>query len=71
MSIRVCLAGATGWAGSELARAVAGADDLELVAAVARRQAGRVLGEELPERIRLRGIGRGGHAFSVQNEARK
>ena len=49
MSIRVCLAGATGWAGSELARAIAGAADLELVAAVARSQAGRVLGEVLGE----------------------
>lgn len=49
MSIKVCLAGATGWAGSELARGIAGADDLSLVAAVARRQAGRQLGEVLAE----------------------
>jgi len=44
-SIRVCLAGATGWAGSELARGIAGADDLALVAAVSRSHAGRRLGE--------------------------
>lgn len=50
--IRVCLAGATGWAGSELARGIARAEDLELVAAVGRRHAGRdlasVLGEPVP-----------------------
>lgn len=28
MTIRVCLAGATGWAGSELARAIAGTEDI-------------------------------------------
>lgn len=44
---RVCLAGATGWAGSELARGIAAAADVRLVAAVARSQAGRVLGEVL------------------------
>jgi 4-hydroxy-tetrahydrodipicolinate reductase len=47
--IRLCLAGATGWAGSELARGVARTDDIALVAAVARRDAGRVLGEVLGE----------------------
>jgi 4-hydroxy-tetrahydrodipicolinate reductase len=49
MAIKVCLAGATGWAGSELARAMAGAEDLTVVAAVARKHAGRVLGEVLGE----------------------
>jgi 4-hydroxy-tetrahydrodipicolinate reductase len=43
------LAGATGWAGSELARAMAQTDDLTLVAAVSRQHAGRNLGEVLPE----------------------
>jgi 4-hydroxy-tetrahydrodipicolinate reductase len=47
--IRVCLAGATGWAGSELARAMAGLDDLSLVAAVSRTHAGRNLGDVLGE----------------------
>lgn len=47
--IRVCLAGATGWAGSALARGMARADDIELVAAVSRSAAGRSLGEALDE----------------------
>ena len=45
----MCLAGATGWAGSELARGVAQAPDLTLVAAVARRHAGQVLGDVIGE----------------------
>lgn len=47
--IRVCLAGATGWAGSELARGIARTTDVSLVAGVARREAGRVLGDVLGE----------------------
>lgn len=47
--IRVCLAGATGWAGSELARGIARTTDVSLVAAVARRHAGKVLGDVLNE----------------------
>lgn len=47
MPIKVCLAGATGWAGSELARAIVSCADMRLVAAVARQQAGRTLGEVL------------------------
>lgn len=47
--IRVCLAGATGWAGSELARGIARHDDLALAAAVSRSQAGRTLGDVLDE----------------------
>jgi len=40
-TLRVCLAGATGWAGSELARAIArDAPDIALVAAVSRTHAG-------------------------------
>jgi 4-hydroxy-tetrahydrodipicolinate reductase len=49
MSIHVCLAGATGWAGSELARGIAKATDLTLVAAVSRRQAGQRLGDRIGE----------------------
>jgi len=45
----VCLAGATGWAGSALARGIAGAADLRLVAAVSRTHAGRKLSEVLNE----------------------
>jgi len=47
--IRVCLAGATGWAGSELARGIARSEDLTLVAAVGRRHAGQVLGDVVHE----------------------
>jgi 4-hydroxy-tetrahydrodipicolinate reductase len=49
MALNVCLAGATGWAGSELARAIAQSPDLDLVAAVGRRHAGRSLGDILGE----------------------
>lgn len=45
MSIKVCIAGATGWAGSELARAMADVADLSLVAAVSRTHAGQRLGD--------------------------
>lgn len=34
MPIRVCLAGAAGWAGSAFARGIAQSDDNEMVAAV-------------------------------------
>lgn len=47
--IKVCLAGATGWAGSELARGIAGSEDLSLVGAVSRSRAGRVLGDVLDD----------------------
>lgn len=47
MVIRICLAGATGWAGSELARGIGTVDDLSLVAGVSRTHAGRILGEVL------------------------
>lgn len=51
--LRVVLSGATGWAGSALARGIARAPDLSLVAAVGRRHAGRglreVLGDEAPD----------------------
>lgn len=47
MPLTVCLAGATGWAGSELARGIAASADLRLVAAVSRRHAGHALGEVL------------------------
>ncbi|TPG11640.1 4-hydroxy-tetrahydrodipicolinate reductase [Rhodanobacter glycinis] len=49
MTLKICLAGATGWAGSELARGIAAAGDLDLVAAVARRHAGQKLGDVLGE----------------------
>jgi 4-hydroxy-tetrahydrodipicolinate reductase len=46
-NLRVILAGATGWAGSELARGIAAVSDLELVGAVARKAAGASLGAAL------------------------
>jgi len=49
MVTKVCLAGATGWAGSELARSIAKTSDVALVAAVSRRNAGRSLGDVLDE----------------------
>jgi len=47
MTIRVCLAGATGWAGSALSRGIYEAPDMELVAGISRSQAGQVLGDVL------------------------
>jgi 4-hydroxy-tetrahydrodipicolinate reductase len=57
--LSVCIAGATGWTGRALARAVADAPDLALVSAVARSAAGRDLGEAL-----------GGDALGVPVHAR-
>jgi 4-hydroxy-tetrahydrodipicolinate reductase len=51
MTRRIVLAGATGWAGSSLARGIARQADMRLVAAVARRAAGRSLGAALNEPI--------------------
>jgi len=45
--ISVCVAGATGWAGSELTRAIAREAGLTISAAVSRSHAGRNLGEVL------------------------
>lgn len=45
MTIKVCIAGATGWVGKPLCLAVAGAEDLSLVGAVSRTSAGRSLQE--------------------------
>jgi 4-hydroxy-tetrahydrodipicolinate reductase len=51
--IKICLAGATGWVGRGLVAAIAQAPDLELVAAVARKGAGKrladVLGSPAPD----------------------
>jgi 4-hydroxy-tetrahydrodipicolinate reductase len=47
--IRICLAGATGWAGSALARAVTKSDDVTLVSAISRTHAGQILGDALNE----------------------
>jgi len=47
MTIQVCLAGATGWAGSALARSMAKIEDITLVSAVSRTYAHQILGEVL------------------------
>lgn len=45
MELRVCIAGATGWVGRDLVRAVTTASDLSLAGAVARSTAGIDVGE--------------------------
>lgn len=45
--IKICVAGATGWAGSALSRGIFDAADMELVAAVSRSHAGKTLGETI------------------------
>ncbi len=47
MAIRVIVAGATGWTGGAVTKAVLAADDLVLAGAVARSAAGRDIGETL------------------------
>jgi len=47
LTLTVCIAGATGWTGRALVRAVAEAPDLTLGSAVSRSAAGRDLGEAL------------------------
>lgn len=47
MSIKVCVAGVTGWTGSVVARQVVAADEFDLAGAIARATAGRDVGEVL------------------------
>ena len=47
MTLDICLAGATGWAGAAVARGIASQPDMRLVAAVSRSHAGQLLGEVL------------------------
>ena len=47
MPIRVCVAGATGWTGSVVARHLLASDEFEVVGAIARHDAGNDLGEVL------------------------
>jgi 4-hydroxy-tetrahydrodipicolinate reductase len=44
MTLRICVAGATGWVGRSLVTAIGAANDLQLVGAVARRRAGEDAG---------------------------
>jgi 4-hydroxy-tetrahydrodipicolinate reductase len=43
VTLRVCIAGVTGWVGAPLATAIASSEDLELTAAVARRARGETI----------------------------
>lgn len=45
--LRVCVAGATGWAGSALSKGIANANDMAMVSAFSRTQAGKRLGEAI------------------------
>ncbi len=45
--LKICIAGATGWAGSALSRGIFDADDMELVAAISRSHAGKTLEEAI------------------------
>ena len=45
--LKICVAGATGWAGSALSRGISDTADLELVAAISRSYAGKTLAEAL------------------------
>jgi 4-hydroxy-tetrahydrodipicolinate reductase len=47
VAIRVCVAGVSGWTGGEVTRAVLASGEFELTGAVARRSAGRDVGELL------------------------
>ena len=47
MTVRICIAGATGWVGRSLVEAVIAAEDLTLVGAVARKAAGEDVGSVL------------------------
>jgi 4-hydroxy-tetrahydrodipicolinate reductase len=47
MTIRVCVAGVTGWTGSSVARAVLASPEFELVGAVSRHAAGTTVSEAL------------------------
>lgn len=49
MTIKVCLAGATGWAGSAVARGIAQTNDIVLASAVSRTFAGKTLGSVLAD----------------------
>lgn len=45
--LKICVAGATGWAGSALSKGIIHAADMELVAGISRSNAGKTIGEIL------------------------
>jgi 4-hydroxy-tetrahydrodipicolinate reductase len=59
MGLKLCLAGATGHVGQELARTILSAGDLQLVSAVGRRGAGQKLGDITVDGILATALARG------------
>lgn len=58
MTLNICVAGATGWAGRAVAEGVLAAEDLTLTSAVSRSAAGQDLGDVCtgePNRVRVHG----------------
>ncbi|MEO5952975.1 MAG: 4-hydroxy-tetrahydrodipicolinate reductase, partial [Chloroflexia bacterium] len=47
MAIKICVAGATGWAGSAVVRGILGSSEYELVGVIARQEVGKDIGEAL------------------------
>ena len=47
MAIRVCVAGATGWAGSQVVRTLLASSEFQLIGAIARQRVGQDIGEAL------------------------
>lgn len=47
MSIKVCVAGATGWTGSQVVKAILSSEEFKLTGAIARKDAGKDIGEVL------------------------
>lgn len=43
--LKICVAGATGWAGTELSKGIYRSEDMELVAAISRSNTGKTLGD--------------------------
>jgi 4-hydroxy-tetrahydrodipicolinate reductase len=50
MAIKICVAGATGWAGSAIIRRILDSSEFELVGAIARQKVGMDLGEALGQK---------------------
>ncbi len=69
MVVRVCVAGATGWAGSAVTRKILTSNDFQLVGAVARQTAGTDVGEALGiDRVGLNIVASLEDALTVQTD---
>src|SRR6266480_2837111 len=72
MVIRVCVAGATGWAGSAVTRKILESNEYELVGAIARQQAGIDVGEALGlNRVGLNIVATLEEAFAIPTDVLK